>query len=123
MASSLIRWMLNPNKNWLAAQHKKALSARLRKYGLRYDDLYDPMYDLDVEEALNRLPREIIDARNQRLLRAMDLSLKHTYLPEDLQAKQTPFRSYLQEMLALVKRERAEREALGALPLYQRTIP
>ncbi|KAL6501922.1 Cytochrome b-c1 complex subunit 7-2, mitochondrial [Orobanche gracilis] len=38
-------------------------------------------------------------------------------------AMQTPFRSYLQEMLALVKRERAEREALGALPLYQRSIP
>ncbi|CAM8992969.1 unnamed protein product [Rhodiola kirilowii] len=53
----------------------------------------------------------------------MDLSMKHMYLPEDLQAMQTPFRSYLQEMLALVKRENAEREALGALPLYQRSFP
>ncbi|XP_022881074.1 cytochrome b-c1 complex subunit 7-2-like [Olea europaea var. sylvestris] len=53
--------------------------------GLRYDDLYDPMYDLDVKEALNWLPREIVDARNQRLKRAMDLSLKHEYLPEELQ--------------------------------------
>lgn len=53
--------------------------------GLRYDDLYDPMYDLDIKEALNRLPREIVDARTQRLKRAMDLSLKHDYLPEDLQ--------------------------------------
>lgn len=43
------------------------------------------MYDLDVKEALNRLPREIVDARNQRLKRAMDLSMKHEYLPEDLQ--------------------------------------
>ncbi|CAA2983339.1 cytochrome b-c1 complex subunit 7 [Olea europaea subsp. europaea] len=60
------------------------------------------MYDLDVKEALNWLPREIVDARNQRLKRAMDLSLKHEYLPEELQAMQTPFRSYLQEMLALV---------------------
>ncbi|KAK3023903.1 hypothetical protein RJ639_044525 [Escallonia herrerae] len=75
--------------------------------GLRYDDLYDPMYDLDIKEALNRLPREVVDARNQRLKRAMDLSMKHEYLPDDLQ----------------VKREREEREALGALPLYQRTIP
>lgn len=47
--------------------------------------MYDPYYDLDVKEALNRLPREIVDARNQRLKRAMDLSLKHVYLPEDLQ--------------------------------------
>lgn len=57
----------------------------LVKLGLRYDDLYDPYYDLDVKEALNRLPREIVDARHQRLLRAMDLSMKHQYLPEDLQ--------------------------------------
>ncbi|GFS44969.1 cytochrome bd ubiquinol oxidase, 14kDa subunit [Actinidia rufa] len=91
--------------------------------GLRHDDLYDPYYDLDVKEALNRLPREIVDARNQRLKRAMDLSMKHEYLPNDLQAMQTPFRNYLQDMLALVKRENAEREALGALPLYQRSIP
>ncbi|TMW82955.1 cytochrome b-c1 complex subunit 7 [Solanum pennellii] len=123
MAASFSRWLVDPKKNPLAAIHMKTLSSRLRNYGLRYDDLYDPMYDLDVKEALNRLPREIVDARNQRLLRAMDLSMKHQYLPEDLQAMQTPFRSYLQEMLTLVKRESAEREALGALPLYQRTLP
>ncbi|KDP33618.1 hypothetical protein JCGZ_07189 [Jatropha curcas] len=121
--SSLLQSLIDPRKNWFAKQHMKALSKRLRKYGLRYDDLYDPYYDLDIKEALNRLPREIVDARNQRLKRAMDLSMKHEYLPEDLQARQTPFRNYLQDMLALVKRERAEREALGALPLYQRTIP
>ncbi|KAL0330249.1 UNVERIFIED_CONTAM: Cytochrome b-c1 complex subunit [Sesamum radiatum] len=107
MASALTKWLVDPNRNPLAALHMKTLSKRLRKYGLRYDDLHDPMYDLDVKEALNRLPREIVDARNQRLKRAMDLSMKHEYLPEDLQ----------------VKRENAEREALGALPLYQRTIP
>ncbi|PHT78164.1 Cytochrome b-c1 complex subunit 7 [Capsicum annuum] len=43
------------------------------------------MYDLDVKEALNRLPREIVDAKNQYLLCAMDLFMKHPYLPEDLQ--------------------------------------
>ncbi|XP_028752141.1 cytochrome b-c1 complex subunit 7-2 [Neltuma alba] len=121
--ASFLQSFLDPRKNWLAAQHMKSMSKRLRNYGLRYDDLYDPYYDLDVKEALNRLPREIVDARNQRLKRAMDLSMKHEYLPDDLQAMQTPFRSYLQEMLALVKKERAEREELGALPLYQRTIP
>ncbi|KAB1996593.1 hypothetical protein CXB51_036453 [Gossypium anomalum] len=121
--SSFLQSLLDPKKSWLASLHMKALTTRLRKYGLRYDDLYDPYYDLDIKEALNRLPREIVDARNQRLKRAMDLSMKHEYLPEDLQKMQTPFRSYLQDMLALVKKERAEREALGALPLYQRTIP
>ncbi|XP_075670547.1 cytochrome b-c1 complex subunit 7-2, mitochondrial-like [Castanea sativa] len=121
--ASLMKAIVDPKKNWLAAFHMKSISNRLRKYGLRYDDLYDPYYDLDIKEALNRLPREIVDARNQRLKRAMDLSMKHEYLPQDLQALQTPFRSYLHEMLALVKREREECEALGALPLYQRTIP
>ncbi|XP_017983339.1 PREDICTED: cytochrome b-c1 complex subunit 7-1 isoform X2 [Theobroma cacao] len=100
--SSFLQSFLDPKKSWLAALHMKALSTRLRKYGLRYDDLYDPYYDLDIKEALNRLPREIVDARNQRLKRAMDLSMKHKYLPKDLQAMQTPFRSYLQDMLALV---------------------
>ncbi|KAI4377625.1 hypothetical protein MLD38_015222 [Melastoma candidum] len=52
---------------------------------LRYDDLYDPYYNLDIKEALNGLPKEIVDARHQRLKRAVDLSMKHQYLPEDLQ--------------------------------------
>ncbi|KAL1552492.1 cytochrome b-c1 complex subunit 7 [Salvia divinorum] len=123
MASALSKWLVDPKRNPLAAMHMKVVSTRLRRFGLRYDDLFDPMYELDVKEALNRLPREIVDARNQRLKRAMDLSMKHEYLPEDLQAMQTPFRSYLQDMLAFVKREQAERKALGALPLYQRTLP
>ncbi|KAI7741302.1 hypothetical protein M8C21_009369 [Ambrosia artemisiifolia] len=62
--------------------------------GFRYDDLYDPMESLDIKEALTRLPREIVDVRNQWLLRAMDLSMKHEYLSKDLQAQQTPFRNF-----------------------------
>ncbi|RRT67224.1 hypothetical protein B296_00013824 [Ensete ventricosum] len=90
MASSFINWLVNPRRNWFAAQHYKVLCNRLKKYGdsticLRYDDLYDPLYDMDIKEALARLPREVVDARNQRLKRAMDLSMKHEYLPEDLQ--------------------------------------
>ncbi|ESQ29619.1 hypothetical protein EUTSA_v10023759mg [Eutrema salsugineum] len=121
--SSFLKSFIDPSKNFLARMHMRAISTRLRRYGLRYDDLYDQYYSMDIKEAMNRLPREVVDARNQRLKRAMDLSMKHEYLPKDLQAVQTPFRGYLQEMLALVERERLEREALGALPLYQRTIP
>ncbi|CAN6308831.1 unnamed protein product, partial [Urochloa humidicola] len=107
MMSALSNWLVNPRRNPLARLHMHSVSSRLRKYGLRYDDLYDPYFDLDIKEALGRLPREVVDARIQRLKRAMDLSMKHQYLPEDVQ----------------VKKESAEREALGALPLYQRTIP
>ncbi|KAM7262210.1 hypothetical protein ACFE04_021287 [Oxalis oulophora] len=56
------------------------------KFGLRYDDCYDPYYDVDVKEALNRLPREVVDVRHQRSKRAMDLSMKHEYLSEELHA-------------------------------------
>ncbi|KMZ56139.1 Ubiquinol-cytochrome C reductase complex [Zostera marina] len=123
MASALSKWLVDPSKNWFAAQHFKAVSARLRRFGLRYDDLYDPMQDLDIKHAIDRLPREVVNARNQRLKRAIDLSMKHEYLSEEMQALQTPFRYYLRDMLALVKKENAERAALGALPLYQRTLP
>ncbi|KAK4761816.1 hypothetical protein SAY87_029700 [Trapa incisa] len=79
---SFLQSIVDP-KNWLAALHMKIISRRLRNYD--NDDLYDPYYDVDVKEALNRLPREVVDARTQRLKRAMDLSTKHEYLPENLQ--------------------------------------
>ncbi|XP_006650761.1 cytochrome b-c1 complex subunit 7-like [Oryza brachyantha] len=123
MLSAFSQWFVNPRRNPLARIHMQTVSSRLRKYGLRYDDLYDPKHDLDIKEALERLPREVVDARNQRLKRAMDLSMKHQYLPEDFQAVQTPFRGYLSDMMDLVKKERLEREELGALPLHQRTLP
>jgi ubiquinol-cytochrome c reductase subunit 7 len=50
----------------------------------------------DVAEALRRLPEDVVVARNCRLKRAMDLSMKGIKLPYDLQEKQTPFEYYLQ---------------------------
>lgn len=55
----------------------------------------------DVAEALRRLPDEVVLARNARLHRAMDLSLKGITLPKELQDKQTPFESYLQVIAAV----------------------
>ena len=49
----------------------------------------------DVDEALKRLPVEVTDARNQRMKRAVDCSLKKTYLPKDLQDQQTPWAWYV----------------------------
>jgi ubiquinol-cytochrome c reductase subunit 7 len=51
--------------------------------------------DADVAEALRRLPDEVVFARNARLRRAMDLSLKHEKLPKELRERQTPFEEYL----------------------------
>ena len=77
----------------------------------------------DTEEALRRLPQEEVDLRMQRLKRAMDLSMKHVYLPKDMQEKQTPFNFYLQDTLDQVKAERAERASLGTGQPYNRQIP
>ncbi|XP_021275616.1 cytochrome b-c1 complex subunit 7-2 [Herrania umbratica] len=111
------------NDSWCS--EPKELEALITQFYLKLytDDGRQNPLPAKLDWNLNDEQCEIVDARNQRLKRAMDLSLKHVYLPKDLQAMQTPFRSYLQDMLALVKKERAEREALGALPLYQRTIP
>uniref|UniRef100_A0A0D6QZB6 Cytochrome b-c1 complex subunit 7 n=1 Tax=Araucaria cunninghamii TaxID=56994 RepID=A0A0D6QZB6_ARACU len=126
MASLIKGALANVTKSavdWVTIRYCTTVGNRLRKYGLRYDDLYDETFDLDIQEALNRLPQEVVDARNHRIKRAMDLSMKHEYLPKELQAVQTPYRTYLQDMLELVQAERKEREALGATALYERTIP
>ena len=55
--------------------------------------MYTPPQDL--KEAMKRIPQEEIDARNQRIKRAMDVSLKKSYLPKHLQQVQTPYQAYL----------------------------
>eukprot|EP00475_Leptophrys_vorax_P001261 TRINITY_DN10677_c0_g1_i2.p1 TRINITY_DN10677_c0_g1~~TRINITY_DN10677_c0_g1_i2.p1 ORF type:complete len:126 (+),score=8.63 TRINITY_DN10677_c0_g1_i2:112-489(+) len=115
--------LTEPVFNVASQWYRGVVGAHLKKYGLRWDDLYDPMYDLDIEEALRRLPQPVLDARNQRLKRAIDLSLKHVHLPKEVQAKQTPFEFYLQDELAKIKLEREERRALGSDMPYNRSIP
>ena len=50
----------------------------------------------DTNEALKRVPPAEVDARNQRLRRAHDISLKKEYLPKEQQALQTPYLNYLE---------------------------
>ncbi|EEC83182.1 hypothetical protein OsI_28424 [Oryza sativa Indica Group] len=104
MLSCLSAWLVNPRRNPLARLHMNVVASRLHKYGLRYDDLFDAYqyHGLDIKEALARLPREVVDAHNQRLKRTMDLSTKHQYLPTDEQAMQTTLRGYLSEKQSIV---------------------
>jgi Ubiquinol-cytochrome C reductase complex 14kD subunit len=76
-----------------------------------------------VAEAIRRTPQEVLDSRMQRHKRAMDLSLKHISLSKEMQDKQTPFDSYLQDTLERVEAEEAERFALGAGRSKDRQIP
>ena len=107
----------------LSKYYRRTVGYELSKYGLRYDDLLDETANLDVKEALSRLPKEEIDLRNQRLKRAMDLSLKHIYLDEETRKVQTPFDHYLSPVLEEVEREKVEKVALGAEVGYNRQIP
>ncbi len=49
----------------------------------------------DIDVALHRLPQDVVDARMQRLKRAVDCSLKKSYLSKELQDMQTPYAWYL----------------------------
>lgn len=55
----------------------------------------------DIDEALHRLPQDVVDARMQRLKRAVDCSLKKSYLSKEIQDMQTPYSWYLKVNLAV----------------------
>jgi ubiquinol-cytochrome c reductase subunit 7 len=121
-ATGLVK-MLDPLLGRMAAWYQRSVGTELRKYGLRYEDLLDPQLDLDVNEAMRRLPQEEQDLRIQRLKRAVDCSLKKQYLAKDIQAVQTPYNFYLDPLVAEVKAEMAERALLGTGKPYDRSIP
>jgi ubiquinol-cytochrome c reductase subunit 7 len=121
--SKALAKMFEPVFAGMAKRYQSIVGAELSKYGLRYDDLLDETMNLDVAEALRRLPQEERDLRMQRLKRAMDLSMKHVYLDKDQQKKQTPFAWYVTPALEEVEAERDERAALGTGQPYNRQIP
>lgn len=76
--------------------------------GLHRDDcLYETP---DVKEAIRRLPRNLYDERNFRIIRALQLSVTKTILPEDQWTKYEDDYKYLEPYLEEVIKEREERE-------------
>lgn len=74
--------------------------------GLQYEDLL--IETPDVRAALDRLPHDEYIARNRRLKRAIDMSLKHEHMdPKDALDPYTP---YLRPYLTRVREEIAEQE-------------
>ena len=122
-AASKLPALLEPLALWAAKRYRAAVGGQLVKFGLRYDDLYDPLLNQDVGAALDRLPVEEVDARNQRLKRAMDLSLKRDYLSPEMQGAQTPFLFYAKDAIAQIEAENNEKAALGTGKSYDRQIP
>ncbi|CAM9910247.1 unnamed protein product [Choristocarpus tenellus] len=86
MARRLGNWI----KDQALSSYKKSMDRKLRHYGLKLEDLYIEESP-DVGEALSRLPPEEIQARNRRLMRAFDISLKRVPLPQHIQDVQKPF--------------------------------
>lgn len=79
------------------------------KLGLMRDDcLYE---DEDVKEALHRLPRNLVDERNYRILRAVQLNIQHSILPKEQWTQYENDIMYLQPYLKEVIKEREERDA------------
>ncbi|KAH8246826.1 hypothetical protein KR032_000852 [Drosophila birchii] len=78
------------------------------KYGLYRDDcLYE---NEDVQEAVRRLPQDLYDERNYRIMRALHLSMTKTILPKDEWTKYEEDVKYLEPYLNEVIKERLERE-------------
>lgn len=122
MSSFLLKVFAGP-LSAMSNYYRRTVGHELSKYGLRYDDLLDETQNLDVQEALDRLPKEEREMRTQRLKRAMDLSMKHIYLDKETMEKQTPWDHYLSPVLAEVEAEKSEKVALGSDVSYNRQIP
>lgn len=78
---------------------------------MRDDCLYETA---DVQEAIRRLPEHIVDERNFRMVRAMQLSLQKTILPKEEWTKYEEDVLYLTPIVKQVEKERKEREAWEA---------
>ena len=115
--------LVEPAYARVAVWYQGVVSHELTKFGLRYDDLLDPLQDTETEAALERLPQREVDLRNQRLKRALDHSMKHTELSPELKAQQTPYDFYLEPMRQEIKAENFERAELETDKPYHRTLP
>jgi ubiquinol-cytochrome c reductase subunit 7 len=92
--------------------YQKSVHNSLRKYGLRYEDLFIKE-QADVARALKYLPKEEKVARDRRIKRAMMLSCRHEYLPENVQALQEPGKWYMKDLMEEFKVLREERDSLN----------
>lgn len=78
------------------------------KYGLWRDDLLDE--DDNVKEALRRLPQRLIDDRNYRILRAVQLSIKKDILPKEQWTKLEEDKLYLTPLVNEIIKEKREQD-------------
>merc|ERR1711916_174783 len=93
----------------LASTFGKAYRASCghRKYGLFYDDLF--IERPEVQEALRRLPDDLMQARLRRMKTASQCYATGTELPKDQWVTEEQDRPYLTPYLEEVERENHDR--------------
>lgn len=92
-----------------ARAYQASVGAELRRYGLRYDDLLNES-DPQVMAAIAKLSPEEVEMRNKRLKRAIDLDVKKTYLPEEVQKAEAVWDPYLRVRVEAEKKKVLERQ-------------
>nr|XP_012138347.1 PREDICTED: cytochrome b-c1 complex subunit 7-like [Megachile rotundata] len=71
------------SKDWRFEIGKLAFNlSRYNRYGLYTHDILN-FYEPIIEEVLRRLPKDVLDARNFRCIRAAQLDFMKTYLPKE----------------------------------------
>ena len=90
----------------LGQAYRGEVGKRLASRGLLYEDLL--VETADVKLALSRLPKDVLNSREQRLKRAMVLSSQQRYLPDEVASKIDPYSQYLTPYLNAVEAENEE---------------
>ena len=94
----------------LVARAGRAYRAKVGKElgscGLLYEDLL--VETEEVQLALSRLPKEVYEARQKRLMRAMILSSQNKRLPPEVYEKVDAFEPYLRPYLDEIEKSKEE---------------
>ena len=94
-----------------AAAYRANVGKTLASRGLLYEDIL--VETADVKLALSRLPKDVLNAREQRLKRAMVLSSQQRYLPDEVSSQIDPFQKYLAPYIEAVEEAKKEEVLLG----------
>merc|ERR1719453_2910792 len=92
----------------LGAMYRGVVGKELASRGLLYEDIL--VETADVKLALSRLPKDVLNAREQRIKRAMVLSSQQRYLPDEVADKIDPYQQYLTPYLQAIEETNAEME-------------
>ncbi|KAF1329910.1 Cytochrome bd ubiquinol oxidase, partial [Globisporangium splendens] len=107
----------------VASLYQKRVGKSFAMYGLKYDDVL--VDTAAVQEALHWVSKDEYTSRTRRIARAADCSLKHTYLPEEIQSIQKPLDTYLSHHIDAAEEladERAELTRCDRPPLRARPM-